>query len=72
MKAILKKTTFTFQDQKLTISHANKFEYGKLEEPKNNILLKQILDEFIGAPTELEIMFLSKGKIDPSIANDIF
>lgn len=72
LKAIMKKTTFTFHDKKLTISHANKLEYNKLEEPKNNALLKQILDEFMGVSTELEIIFLSKGKIDPNIANDIF
>ena len=72
LKAIMKKTTFVFQDTKLTISHTNKLEHTKLEEPKNNALLKQILDEFMGASTELEIIFLSKGKIDPNIANDIF
>ena len=72
LKAIMKKTTFVFQDTKLTISHTNKLEHTKLEEPKNNALLKQILDEFMGVSTELEIIFLSKGKIDPNIANDIF
>ncbi|MFO0763362.1 MAG: DNA polymerase III subunit gamma/tau [Candidatus Gracilibacteria bacterium] len=72
LKAIMKKTTFTFHDKKLAISHANKLEYNKLEEPRNNALLKQILDEFMGVSTELEIIFLSKGKINPNIANDIF
>lgn len=72
LKAIMKKTTFNFQNKKLTISHTNKLEYTKLEEPKNNVLLTQILTEFMGIPTELEIVFLSKGKLDPNIANDIF
>lgn len=72
LKAIMKKTTFNFQNKKLTISHTNKLEYTKLEEPKNNVLLTQILTEFMGIPTELEMVFLSKGKLDPNIANDIF
>lgn len=72
LKAIMKKTTFHFHSKKLTISHTNKLEHTKIAEPKNNALLQQILDEFMGISTELEIIFLSKGKIDPNIADNIF